>query len=110
MPKISFNEVMALEDTVGDFAAGFFESDFAAGADVDEAVSFEAADGHRDGGRGHFKPAGECGGNDSLAFSLGFGDGFEVVLFRDGDSHALPNCSMAPAAPDDRGSEKRRRF
>jgi len=85
----ALDQVMALEDSVGDFTARFAESDRAGGADVDEAVALQAPDRHGDGGRGYFQPAGEGCGDDGFAFPFGFGDGLQVVLFRDGDSHAL---------------------
>ena len=94
----AFDEMMALENPVGDLAALFPECDFAGGADVDETVALQAADGHGDGGGGHLEPAGEGCGDDGFAFSFGFGDGLQVILFGDGNSHALPNCNM-PYAP-----------
>src|SRR5580704_8671568 len=90
---------MALEDAVGDFAALLFEGDLAGGAYVDETIALQAADGHRNGGGGYFQPTGEGCGDDSLAFPFGLGDGLQIILFRDGDSHALPNCSM-PYEPE----------
>jgi hypothetical protein len=87
----AFDQVMALEDAVGDFAALLFERDFARGADVNESVALQAADGHGDGGSGDFEPAGQGRGDDGLTFGFGLGDGLQVVLFGDGDSHALQN-------------------
>jgi len=55
------------------------------GLDADEAVLFQTAYRHGDGGGGDFQPVGEAGGDDGFAFAFGLEDGFEVVLFGDGD-------------------------
>src|ERR1700722_9651411 len=90
---------MALEDAVGNFPALLLESYFTRGAYVDETIALQTADGHGDSGCGYFEPTGEGCGDDRLAFPFGLGDGLQVILFRDGDSHALPNCSM-PYVPE----------
>jgi hypothetical protein len=81
----AFDEVMAEGELAGDLASGSREADVAVGLDANQAVFLEAADRHGDGGRGDFQPVGETGGDDGFAFALGFEDGFEVVLFGDGD-------------------------
>jgi hypothetical protein len=81
----AFDEVVAEGEFAGDLASGGGEAEVAVGLDADQAVFFQAADRHGDGGSGDFEPVGEAGGDDGFAFALGFEDGFEVVLFRDGD-------------------------
>lgn len=81
----AFDEVVAADEALGDFAARGGEDDDAAVDDADEFVAFEAAEGHGDGRSADLEPAGESGGNDEFAFAFGFGDGFEVVFLGDGD-------------------------
>ena len=85
----ALNEIVAADEAFGDFAAGCSKGDAAFAGYFDEAVAAEAPGGHSDGGRGYVKPAGERGGDDNLTFGFGFGDGLEVVFFRDRDAHAL---------------------
>ena len=84
----TLDEMMAVEDAVGDGASGGREGDLAASGLADELIALEAADGHGNRRSGDFEPAGESYGLDDFAFGFGFGDGFEVILLRDGDAHA----------------------
>jgi len=77
--------VMAKGGAIGGFFAAAGEADDAVGFDVHEAVTFEALEGHGDGGGGDGEPMSQCGRDDVVAFGFGFEDGFEVVLFGDGD-------------------------
>ena len=76
----AFDEVMAEGEFAGDGASGRSEADFAAGGDADEAIFFQAAEGHGDGGWRDLKQMREAGGDDGFAFGFGFEDGLEVVL------------------------------
>jgi hypothetical protein len=81
----AFDEMVAEGEFTGDLAAGSGEAHVSVGLNADEAVFFQAADGHSNGGRGDCEPVGEAGGDDGFAFTLGFEDGLEIVLFGDGD-------------------------
>jgi len=81
----AFDEVMAEGEFAGNFSSGGGEADVAIGLDANQAVFFEAAEGHGNRGSGDIKPVGEAGRDDRFTFALGFEDGFEVVLFGDGD-------------------------
>lgn len=69
----------------GDFAARSGETDVAVALNADQAVFLQATEGHGDGWRGDFEPIGEARGDYGFAFAFGFEDGFEVVLFGDGN-------------------------
>ena len=77
--------MVAEGELAGDFAAGGGEADVAVGLNADQAVFFQTAQGHGDGGSGDFEPVGEARGDDGFAFAFGLEDGFEVVFFGDGD-------------------------
>ena len=81
----AFDEMVAQSEFAGDLAAGCGKADVAVGLDTDQAIFFQAADRHGDGGGGDFQPVGETGGDDGLTFALGFKDGLEIVFFGDGD-------------------------
>jgi hypothetical protein len=81
----AFDEVVAEGKLAGDFAAGGGKADVTVGEHANEAVFLETTKGHGDGRSGHFEPIGKAGGDYGLAFALGFEDGFEVILFGDGD-------------------------
>ena len=52
---------------------------------VDEPIFPQAPDGLCDRRRRNFKPLGQQGRNDRMAFAFGFYDGLKVVFFRNGD-------------------------
>ena len=66
---------MAECEFAGDLAAGGGEADVAVSLDANQAVFFQAAHGHGDGGGGDFQPVGQAGGDYGFAFALGFEDG-----------------------------------
>lgn len=80
----ALDEVMADHGTARDFTA-FGGELHATVLYADEAVALEPAERHGDGGRRHGEPVRERGGDDLLAFALGFEHGLEVVLLGDGD-------------------------
>ena len=88
----AFDELMAVQQTAGDLAAGGREGDLPFGGHVDEGIALEPLNGHGDGRRRDMQPAREGDGLDGFALRFGFRDGLEVILFRDGDSHGTqPN-------------------
>jgi len=86
--KHAFDEVMPVQEPAGYSAAGARQSDLPLAAHADELIALEPPDGHGDGRRRNLEPARERCGDDVLAFGFRLGDGFEVVLLRDGDFQA----------------------
>jgi len=81
----SFDEVMAEGKFAGNFSAGCGEANVAVGLDAHQSVFLEAAERHGDGWSRYFEPFREAGRDDGLAFAFSLQDGFEIVLFGDGD-------------------------
>lgn len=77
--------MVAEGEFAGDFAPGGGETDVTVGQNADQAVFFQTAQGHGDGGSGDLEPIGEARGDYGFSFAFGFEDGFEVVLFGDSD-------------------------
>jgi hypothetical protein len=83
--KHPLNEVVAIEDAIGNLATFGGELDVPAGGNVEIAVALEAANSHGNGGWGDMEPAGDGSGDDGLTLRFRLGDGFKVVLLGDGD-------------------------
>ncbi len=69
----------------GDSASGGGEANMAIGEYPNQAIFLKPAEGHGDGRRGDPEPVGEAGGDDPFSFRFSLEDGFEVILFGDGD-------------------------
>jgi hypothetical protein len=81
----AFDQVMPERGAIGGLFAAGGQADDAVRLHFHKAVAFEAFESHGYGGGGNGEPVGERGGDDVVAFGFGFEDGFEVVLFGDGD-------------------------
>ena len=79
--KHAFDEVMAVEQAVGNAAAFLEQGDVAVFIHLNASVAFQPPQGHGDGRWGHGQPAGERGGDYGLAFRLSFGDRFQIIFF-----------------------------
>jgi len=81
----ALNQVMTQGELAGDFASCGGELDQAIALHADEAVFFQATQGHRDRGRRHFEQVGEACRDDVFAFALRLEDRLQVVFLGDGD-------------------------
>ena len=93
----ALDEVVPVQETVRYSPAGARESDLPFAAYADELIALEPPDGHGNGRRRNLEPAYQRRGNYVLAFRFRLGDGFEVVLLRDGDFQASSILPVAEA-------------
>ena len=82
----ALDQVMAVQQTVGDVAARGGQRDLAFLAHLDQRVAPQPLDRHGDRRGGYAEPADQRHGLDGFALALGLGDGLQVILFGNGDA------------------------